>query len=68
MMSRSLVVLVSLIGLQSTLSARAAPQPPTEAPSGFDTPTLVQKPGSKSVSNGIAEPPGDTFVLDLESL
>jgi CxxC motif-containing protein (DUF1111 family) len=66
MMSRSLVVLVSLIGLQSTLSARAAPQPPTEAPSGFDTPTLVQKPGSKSVSNGIAEPPGDTFVLDQQ--
>jgi CxxC motif-containing protein (DUF1111 family) len=66
MMSRSLVVLVSLIGLQTTLSVRAAPQPPTEAPAGFDTPTLVQKPGSKSFSNGIAQPPGDTFVLDQQ--
>jgi CxxC motif-containing protein (DUF1111 family) len=55
-----------MIGLQTTLSARAAPQPPTEAPAGFDTPTLVEKPGSKSSSNGIAEPPGDTFVLDQQ--
>jgi CxxC motif-containing protein (DUF1111 family) len=64
MMSRSTVVLVAFIGLQTTISSRAAPQPPTEAPAGFDTPTLVQNPGSKSSSNGIAEPPGDTFVLD----
>ena len=66
MMSRSLVVLVSLIGLQTTVSVQAEPQPPSEAPSGFDTPTLIQKPGSKSFSNGIAEPPGDTFVLDQQ--
>jgi CxxC motif-containing protein (DUF1111 family) len=66
MMSRSLVVLVSLIGLQTTVSVQAEPQPPSEAPAGFDTPTLVQKPGSKSFSNGIAEPPGDTFVLDQQ--
>ena len=38
---------------------------PTEAPVGFDTPTLVKDSGSKSSSNGIAEPPGDRFVLDL---
>jgi CxxC motif-containing protein (DUF1111 family) len=64
-MSRSTVVLVALIGLQTMLSARAAPPPaPTEAPAGFDTPTLVQSPGSKSSSNGIAEPAGDTFTLD----
>ena len=46
----------------------------TEAPAGFTTPTLGQivgpdgkligNPGSQSVSNGIAEPPGDTFALD----
>jgi CxxC motif-containing protein (DUF1111 family) len=42
-------------------------QTPTEAPSGFDTPTLVQSPGSKSSSNGIAEPPGDTYVLDQQT-
>jgi len=46
----------------------------TEAPAGFTTPTLGQavgpngeligNPGTQSVSNGIAEPPGDTFALD----
>ncbi len=46
----------------------------TEAPAGFTTPTLgltvsptgelTGNPGSQSVSNGIAEPPGDTFALD----
>ena len=35
-----------------------------EAPTGFDTPTLAANPGSQSVSNGIVEPPGDTFALD----
>jgi Di-haem oxidoreductase, putative peroxidase len=37
---------------------------PTEAPAGFDTPTLAQNPGSRSKSNGITEPvqggPADT--------
>src|SRR5215469_9801632 len=47
----------SLIGL-------AAAAPPTEAPAGFDTPTLVTNPGSQSVSNGIAEPAGDTYARD----
>jgi CxxC motif-containing protein (DUF1111 family) len=41
-----------------------ARQSPTEAPTGFDTPTLAQNPGSQSVSNGIEQPPGDTFSLD----
>ncbi len=36
----------------------------TEAPAGFTTPTLGENPGSQSVSNGIAEPPGDTFARD----
>ena len=46
----------------------------TEAPAGFTTPTLglqvgpdgelIGKPGVQSVSNGIEEPPGDTFALD----
>ena len=35
-----------------------------EAPAGFATPTLSVKPGSQSVSNGIPEPPNDTFALD----
>src|SRR6267142_4971473 len=58
-------IFVCLTGLQAPLAARSAP-PPSEAPAGFDTPTLVQNPGSKSFSNGIAEPPGDTFVLDQQ--
>jgi CxxC motif-containing protein (DUF1111 family) len=66
MNSRFSVILASLIGLQAPLTARSAPPPPTEAPAGFDTPTLVQNPGSKSSSNGIAEPAGDTFVLDQQ--
>src|ERR1700755_2803941 len=51
-----------------------AEQSLTEAPAGFNTPTLGQtvsptgeltgNPGSQSVSNGIAEPAGDTFALD----
>lgn len=41
-----------------------AQQSASEAPAGFDTPTLVQNPGSQSTSNGIAEPAGDTFALD----
>jgi CxxC motif-containing protein (DUF1111 family) len=51
-----------------------AQQSATEAPAGFTTPTIGQtvsptgellvNPGSQSVSNGIAEPTGDTFALD----
>jgi CxxC motif-containing protein (DUF1111 family) len=66
MMRTSTVVLISLFGLQAPLLAQNAPQLPTEAPAGFDTPTLVPSPGSKSSSNGIAEPPGDTFGLDQQ--
>jgi CxxC motif-containing protein (DUF1111 family) len=54
------------MGLQTTLSARAAPPPSSEAPTGFDTPTLIQNPGSRSSSNGIGEAPGDTFELDQQ--
>jgi CxxC motif-containing protein (DUF1111 family) len=39
---------------------------PTEAPAGFDTPTLAQNPGSQSKSNGIREPAGDTYALDQQ--
>src|SRR5246127_2772681 len=66
MMRRSTVVFISLLGLPAPLLAQNAPQLPSEAPAGFDTPTLVQSPGSKSSSNGIAEPPGDTFRLDQQ--
>ena len=44
-----------------------AQQGATEAPAGFDTPTLqTSNAGSQSVSNGILEPPGDTFARDQQ--
>jgi CxxC motif-containing protein (DUF1111 family) len=43
--------------------ARVAAKSATEAPAGFNTPSFN---GAQSVSNGIAEPPGDTFALDQE--
>jgi CxxC motif-containing protein (DUF1111 family) len=64
MKNRLTAFLVWVIGMQTPLWAGAAQQPATEAPAGFDTPTLVKNPGSKSQSNGIAEPSGDNFALD----
>jgi CxxC motif-containing protein (DUF1111 family) len=66
MMRRSTFALVYFLALQMPLLAQNGRQAPTEAPAGFDTPTLVKDPGSKSSSNGIAEPPGDRFVLDQQ--
>jgi CxxC motif-containing protein (DUF1111 family) len=43
--------------------AGAQAQPPTEAPAGFNTPSFN---GAHSISNGIAEPPGDTFARDQQ--
>src|SRR5258706_15006924 len=56
-LAASLVIALALIAQQ---------QPLTEAPAGFDTPTVVDNPGSQSVSNGLTEPPGDTFALDQQ--
>ena len=61
-MIRRLPLVLSLLGLQAPLWAQMPP--PSEAPAGFDTPTLTQDPGSQSTSNGIVEPPGDSFTLD----
>ena len=47
---------VVLIVCGASVAAFAASQALTEAPTGFDTPTLVVNPGSRSISNGIAEP------------
>ena len=60
-MRRFTAVLV-LLGIQAPLLAQTPPA--TEAPAGFDTPTLVENPGSMSSSNGMVEPPGDSFGLD----
>ena len=43
--------------------ARVAAKSATEAPAGFNTPSFN---GGQSVSNGIVEPPGDTFARDKE--
>lgn len=44
-----------------------AQQAATEAPAGFDTPTLqTQNAGSQSFSNGLPEPAGDTFARDQQ--
>src|ERR1700686_897872 len=63
---RLTAVVIWVIGMQMPLWAGAAQQPATEAPAGFDTPTLIKYPGSRSVSNGIAEPTGDNFALDQQ--
>jgi hypothetical protein len=57
-------VILTLCG--ASVAAVAAQQALTEAPTGFDTPTLVENPGSRSVSNGIVEPAGDSFPLDQQ--
>src|ERR1700731_1476491 len=57
-------IVLTLCG--ASVAAVAAQQVLTEAPTGFDTPTLVENPGSRSVSNGIAEPAGDSFALDQQ--
>ena len=57
------VVFIAAAALAVSL-AGVAQQAPTEAPAGFDTPTLLENPGAGSVSNGIPEPAGDTYALD----
>jgi CxxC motif-containing protein (DUF1111 family) len=54
---------VTLIAQFSGL-ALIAQEGATEAPSGFTTPPLTQSPAPLTVSNGLAEPAGDTFVKD----
>jgi CxxC motif-containing protein (DUF1111 family) len=65
-MRRSVAVFLMLLGSLALGLAGIAQQSATEAPAGFDTPTLAQNPGSRSISNGIEEPPGDTFALDQQ--
>ena len=64
MFRKCIAFAVFALGALGIVVAGVAQQGPTEAPTGFDTPTLAQDPGSQSVSNGIAEPSGDTYALD----
>src|SRR4051812_30846781 len=66
MKSRSTMAILVCIALQTGYSARSAVPPASEAPTGFDTPTLIADPGAKSSSNGIAEPPADTYGHDQQ--
>jgi hypothetical protein len=66
-MTRKCIALFVLpLGVLAWGLAGVAQQSATEAPAGFDTPTLAQNPGSRSTSNGIEEPDGDTFALDQQ--
>ena len=56
-----LILLFAVVAMDIAVIAR---EDATEAPAGFDTPTLAQNPGSQSISNGIAQPAGDTYALD----
>jgi CxxC motif-containing protein (DUF1111 family) len=55
-----------LCGAEFAALTAAAQQSPTEAPAGFDTPTLAENPGSQSTNNGLVEPAGDSFALDQQ--
>ena len=65
-MGRKLSFVVCLLGALVFAIGGIAQESATEAPAGFDTPTLSQNQGSQSVSNGIGEPPGDTYALDQQ--
>ena len=56
--------LITCGALSIAALALVAQQSATEAPAGFTTPPLTQSPAPQTVSNGLAEPPGDTFVAD----
>ena len=58
---------VLLLGVAVMGLTGIAQQSATEAPAGFDTPTLAQNAGSQSKSNGLTEPSGDSFVLDQQN-
>jgi hypothetical protein len=64
MRQKFMAVLVLLVAIVAVGLASLAQDTPTEAPPGFDTPTLVQNPGSQSHSNGIAQPASDPYAND----
>src|SRR5882672_1579123 len=56
----------TLIASVARFAGAEAPPPvgaPTEAPAGFNTPSFD---GAHSISNGLVEPPGDTFARDQQ--
>jgi CxxC motif-containing protein (DUF1111 family) len=65
-MKRRKLVVLCFSGAAVLALAAIAQEYATEAPAGFDTPTLSQDPGSQSVSNGIKQPAGDTYAHDQQ--
>jgi CxxC motif-containing protein (DUF1111 family) len=63
--NRAILPFVSVSGCVIAFGLLAQ-QTATEAPTGFDTPTLAENAGSQSSSNGIPEPPADTYTLDQQ--
>ena len=64
-MTRRTTVFISCLMLGGLVAiGLLAQQAATEAPAGFDTPMVVQNPGSQSAGNGMSEPAGDNFALD----
>ena len=53
-------LLAAALGLADRLHSQSAKQ----APTGYNTPTLTNNPGSQSVSNGMPQPANDTFADD----
>jgi len=66
MTHRKTPIFLAFVALFAIAITGIAQQSATEAPAAFDTPTLGQNLASQSVSNGIPEPPGDTFALDQQ--
>ena len=64
MAHRRTSLFLTIFAVAAVAAIGIAQQTATEAPAGFDTPTRGQNQGSQSLSNGIPEPPGDTFALD----
>jgi len=60
----SALFLTLALGAFSLVVSQTPTRFAAEAPTGFATPTLTDNPGSKSVSNGMQEPPGDSFAAD----
>ena len=67
MTHRLISICVLLLGVAVMGLTGIAQQSATEAPAGFDTPTLAQNAGSQSKNNGLIEPSGDTFALDQQN-
>src|SRR5215472_8300934 len=69
MKSRTALLISAIVFGFTVTIGLLAQQSAIEAPAGFDRPTLqTQSAGSQSVSNGINEPPGDTFARDQQIL